>query len=58
MLNSTIKKRGRCGLDTMQRAAVQRMKTSLNKIDAGIEVPGETQKIIEEVRELCQSLKP
>ncbi len=57
VLNSTINKRGRCGLDTMQRTAVQRMKTSLNKIDAGIEVQEETEKMLEEVRELCRSLK-
>lgn len=57
VLNSTIYKRGRCGLDTDQKSAVQRMKTSLNKIGSGIDVPGETDKIIKEARELCQSLK-
>ncbi len=57
VLNSTINKRGRCGLDTIQRSAVQRMKTSLNKIDAGIGVLEETQEMIKEVRELCRSLK-
>lgn len=57
VLGATINKRGRCGLDTMQRAAVQRMKTSLNKIGDGIDVPQETEKIIKEARELCQSLK-
>ena len=57
MLNSTINKRGRCGLDADQKSAVQRMKTSLNKIESGIDVPEETDKIIKEARELCQSLK-
>lgn len=57
VLNSTINKRGRCGLDADQKSAVQRMKTSLNKIESGIDVPEETDKIIKEARELCQSLK-
>ena len=57
VLNSTIYKRWRCGLDTDQKSAVQRMKTSLSKIGSGIDVPEETDKIIKEARELCQSLK-
>lgn len=44
VLGSTINKGGRCGLDTMQRAAVQRMKTSLDKIGDGIGVQQETEK--------------
>lgn len=57
MLNSTINKRGRGSLGTREKAAFQRIKTSLNKIDSGIDVEQEKQKIMEEVRELCRSLK-
>lgn len=57
VLNATIYKRGRSGLDADQKSAVHRMKTSLNKIESGIDVPQETDKIIKEARELCQSLK-
>ena len=57
VLNSTINKRGRSGLDADQKSAIQRMKTSLNKIGSGIDIPEETDKIIKEARELCQSLK-
>jgi len=57
VLNSTIYKRGRSGLDADQKSAVHRMDTSLNKIDSGIDVPQETEKIIKEARVLCQSLK-
>ena len=57
VLNSTIYKRGRSGLDASQKSAMHRMKTSLNKIGSGIEVEKETGKIIKEVRDLCQSLK-
>ena len=57
VLNSTIYKRGRSGLGAVQKSALQRMKTSLNKIGSGIDVPEETDKIIKEARELCQSLK-
>lgn len=58
MLNSTIYQKGRSSLGTREKAALQRMKTSINKIDSGIDVEQETQKIIGGVRELCQSLKP
>ena len=57
VLNSTINKRGRSGLGTDQKSAIHRMKTSLNKIESGIEDAKETEKIIKEVRGLCQSLK-
>lgn len=56
MLNSTIYKRGRSSLGTREKAAFQRMKTSINKIDSGIDEGQEMQKIIEEVKQLCQSL--
>ena len=49
MLNATIYKRGRSGLNTYQKAAVQRMKTSLNKMEKGIDVAEETEKIIKEL---------
>ena len=55
VLNSTIYKRGRSGLDADQKSAVHRKDTSLNKIDSGIDVPQETEKIIKEARVLCQS---
>lgn len=57
MLNSTIYPKGRSSLGTREKAALQRMKTSINKIDGGIDEGQETQKIIEEVRTLCRSLK-
>lgn len=57
MLNSTIYKKGRSSLGTREKAAFQRMKTSLNKIGSGIDAEQETQKIIGEVRTLCWSLK-
>lgn len=57
MLNSTIYKKGRSSFGTREKAAFQRMKTSLNKIDSGIDAGQETQKIIAEVRTICQSLK-
>lgn len=57
ILNATIYKRGRSSLATKEKASIQRMKTSVNKIEGGIDVEQETKKIIEEVKELCQSLK-
>lgn len=36
MLNSTIYKKGRSSLGTREKAAFQRMKTSLNKIGSGV----------------------
>lgn len=57
MLNSTIYKKGRSSLGTREKAAFQRMKTSINKIDSGIDTEQETQKIIGEVRTICWSLK-
>lgn len=57
MLNSTIYKKGRSSLGTREKAAFQRMKTSINKIGCGIDAEQETQKIIGEVRTLCWSLK-
>ncbi len=57
MLNSTIYQKGKSSLGTREKAAFQRMKTSLNKIGSGIDTEQETQKIIGEVKELCQSLK-
>lgn len=57
MLNSTIYRRGRSGLNTREKAAMCRIKTSLNKIDSNIEVERETAKIIEECKELCQYSK-
>lgn len=57
MLNSTIYKKGRSSFGRREKAAFQRMKTSLNKIDSGIDAGQETQKIIAEVRTICQSLK-
>jgi len=57
LLNSSIYKRGRSGFNTVQKAALCRIATSLNKIDNGVEIQKETEKIIEECRELCLSLK-
>lgn len=57
MLGGTIYKRGRSGLGTKEKASIQRMMTSVNKIDSGLDVVEETEKIIKEARELCQSLK-
>ncbi len=57
MLGGTIYKRGRSGLNAREKASIQRMMTSLNKIDSGLDVTEETGKIIREARELCQYLK-
>lgn len=57
MLGGTIYKRGRSGLNAREKASMQRMMTSLNKIDSGLDVTEETGKIIREARELCQYLK-
>lgn len=55
ILDSTIYKRGRSGLNTKQKAALCRIKTILNKVDSGVGGSEEMQKMLEEVRELCQS---
>lgn len=57
MLGGTIYKRGRSGLGTREKASIQRMMTSVNKIDSGLDIAEETEKIVKEARELCQSLK-
>lgn len=57
MLGGTIYKRGRSGLGTKEKASIQRMMTSVNKIDSGLDIAEETEKIVKETRELCQSLK-
>ncbi len=57
MLGGTIYKRGRSGVNAREKASIQRMMTSLNKIDSGLDVTEETGKIIREARELCQYLK-
>ncbi len=57
MLGGTIYKRGRSGLNTREKASIQRMMTSVNKIDSGLDIAEETEKIVKEARELCQYLK-
>ena len=57
LLNATIYKRGRSGLNTREKACICRMKTSLNKIDDGICSEEEVKKLIEECKELCQYSK-
>lgn len=57
MLDSTIYKKGRSGLNTREKACMCRIRTSLNKIEDGIDVDNEIRKIIEECEELCQYSK-
>lgn len=57
MLNATIYKKGRSGLNTREKACICRISTSLNKINDGICVMDEIRKMKEECEDLCQYSK-
>lgn len=57
VLNSTIYKYGKSGLNTREKACICRIETSLNKINSGICVEKETKRLFEECEELCQYSK-
>lgn len=57
LLKHSIYKCGRSGLKAEEKTSLCRMKTYLNKISDEIEEKENTQKVLEECKKLCQSLK-
>lgn len=57
LLDQSIYRRGRSSLKTEEKICLCRMRTYLNGIEDGINEEENIQKILEECRGLCQSLK-